>query len=230
MPQATLHCEATSHTIALVAADCELVASATPCLFELLREYPEGANRQDPVSVQALAGNAREILEKLCRQAGVPPMSDLLFKDHPGKPKREIYDALNLYRNCFKHLGDTEETRQEDQQTLDQFDDSKNEYLLYIALRIMSASAKQCRFPCRCFRPGSVQAILSCLAPNTSLRHSSTYFLAFSKCRATNRSVELLLSLFGFPVTQGYSLTQRPSRSLLVIDETGLPKYRHQEW
>jgi hypothetical protein len=89
---------------------------------------------KDPVSVQALAGNAREILEKLCRQANIQPMTEFLFKDHPGKPKKEIYDALNLYRNCFKHLGDTEEIRQEDQRTLDQFDDSKNEYLLFVCV------------------------------------------------------------------------------------------------
>jgi hypothetical protein len=89
---------------------------------------------KDPISVQALAGNAREILEKLCRQAHIQPMTEFLFKDHPDKSKKEIYDAINLYRNCFKHLGDTEEIRQEDQRTLDQFDDSKNEYLLFICV------------------------------------------------------------------------------------------------
>ena len=63
---------------------------------------------KDPVSVQALAGNAREILEDLCRRAGVKPMTELLLQDHPGKPKKDIYAAMNLYRNCFKHLGKTE--------------------------------------------------------------------------------------------------------------------------
>ena len=87
---------------------------------------------KDPVSVQALAGNAREVLEGLCRLASIKPMTELLLQDHPGTPKKDIYAALNLYRNCFKHLGDTEEQRQDDQHTLDQFDDTKNEYLLYI--------------------------------------------------------------------------------------------------
>jgi hypothetical protein len=89
---------------------------------------------KDPVSVQALAGNARELLEDLCRQAGIQPMTELLLQDHPDKPKKDIYAALNLYRNCFKHLGDTEEKRQEDQRTLNQFDDTKNEYLLYVCV------------------------------------------------------------------------------------------------
>jgi len=87
---------------------------------------------KDPVSVQSLAGNARELLEDLCRQAGIEPMTELLLRDHPNKPKKDIYKALNLYRNCFKHLGETAKERQEDQETLDQFDDTKNEYLLYV--------------------------------------------------------------------------------------------------
>jgi hypothetical protein len=89
---------------------------------------------KDPVSVQALAGNAREILEDLCRSAGVRPMTELLLADHPGKPKKDIYAALNLYRNCFKHLGKTQQEREEEQRTLDQFDDTKNDYLLYICV------------------------------------------------------------------------------------------------
>jgi hypothetical protein len=88
----------------------------------------------DPVSVQALAGNARELLESLCRLGGVEPMTELFSRDHPGKPKRDIYAAMNLYRNVFKHLGDTEGQRADDQLTLNQFDDSKNDYLLYVAI------------------------------------------------------------------------------------------------
>lgn len=61
-------------------------------------------------------------------------MTKLLLRDHPGRPKRDIYAALNLYRNCFKHVGDTEAARKDDQLTLDQFDDTKNEYLLYVCV------------------------------------------------------------------------------------------------
>jgi hypothetical protein len=89
---------------------------------------------KDPVSVQALAGNARELLEELCYQAGVEPMTELLLRNHPGKLREDVYDAMNVYRSCFKHLGKTENKRREDQAALDQFDDSLNEYLLYVCV------------------------------------------------------------------------------------------------
>ncbi len=89
---------------------------------------------KDPVSVQALTGNARELLEELCRQACVEPMTELLLRDHPGKLREDIYDAMNVYRSCFKHLAKTENKRREDQAALDQFDDSINEYLLYVCV------------------------------------------------------------------------------------------------
>ena len=41
---------------------------------------------------------------------------------------------LNLYRNCFKHVGKTWEERKDGQAILNQFDDSKNEYLLYVCV------------------------------------------------------------------------------------------------
>jgi hypothetical protein len=109
----------------------------TPLLVarsQLLTAIDLFSNNRDPVSVQALAGNARELLESLCRLGDVEPMTELLLRDHPGKPKRDIYAAMNLYRNVFKHLGDTDDKRNDDQLTLNQFDDAKNDYLLYIAV------------------------------------------------------------------------------------------------
>src|SRR5260370_14319393 len=91
-------------------------------------------NDRDPISVHALAGNAREILESLCRLAAVEPITELFLRDHPHKPKKDIYAALNLYRNCFKHVGKTWEDRKDGQAILNQFDDSKNEYLLYVCV------------------------------------------------------------------------------------------------
>lgn len=79
-------------------------------------------------------GNARELLEELCRQAGVEPMTELLLREHSGKLRENIYDAMNVYRSYFKHLGKTENKRREDQAALDQFDDSLNEYLLYVCV------------------------------------------------------------------------------------------------
>lgn len=91
-------------------------------------------NDRDPFSVHALAGNAREILESLCSLAAVEPITELFLRDHPHKPKRDIYAALNLYRNCFRNVGKTWEERKDGQTILKQFDDSKNEYLLYICV------------------------------------------------------------------------------------------------
>jgi len=91
-------------------------------------------NDRDPISVHALAGNAREILESLCRLAAVEPITELFLRDPPHKPKKEIYAALNRYRNCFKHVGKTWEERKDGQAILNQFDDSKNEYLLYVCV------------------------------------------------------------------------------------------------
>ena len=84
--------------------------------------------------MHALAGNAREILESLCRLAAVEPITELFLRDPPHKPKKEISAALNLYRNCFKHVGKTWEERKDGQAILNQFDDSKNEYLLYVSV------------------------------------------------------------------------------------------------
>src|SRR5450759_3861960 len=75
----------------------------------------------DPISVHTLAGAAREILEGLCRLEGIEPMTDFILKDHPEKSRKDIWNAMNLYRNCFKHLGRTAEERADDQFTLQQF-------------------------------------------------------------------------------------------------------------
>src|ERR1035437_4674844 len=69
----------------------------------------------DPISVHTLAGAAREILEDLCRLKSIEPMTEFILKDHPNKSRRDIYNALNLYRNVFKHLGKTSEERAENQ-------------------------------------------------------------------------------------------------------------------
>jgi hypothetical protein len=89
---------------------------------------------RDPVSVQALGGNAREMLETLCRRNNVEPMTELLLRDQPGTTLRDVYTAANLYRNSFKHVGATEAEIRENQNILDQFDDTKNDYLLYICV------------------------------------------------------------------------------------------------
>jgi len=101
--------------------------------FQLLTAIDLFFEDRDPVSVQGLAGNARELLESLCRLESIEPMTELLVRDHQ-QPKKNIYKALHLYRNCFKHLGKTQAERDDDQITLNQFDDTKNEWLLYICV------------------------------------------------------------------------------------------------
>jgi hypothetical protein len=59
-------------------------------------------NDRDPISVHALAGNAREILESLCRLAAVEPSTELFLRDHPRKPKKDTCAALNLYKSALR--------------------------------------------------------------------------------------------------------------------------------
>jgi hypothetical protein len=106
----------------------------------------------DPVSVQALAGNAREVLEVLCRQGGIEPITELLLRDSPGKERRDVYAAANLYRNCFKHVGGTETTRIENQTILDQFDDTKNDPLLYLCIEDYVRLRKAAPIPFQVFQ------------------------------------------------------------------------------
>jgi hypothetical protein len=91
-------------------------------------------NDRDPISVHVLASNAREILESLCRLAAVEPITELLLRDHPNKPKKDIYTTLNFYRNCFSRVGKTWEERKAEQAILNQFDDNTNDYLLYVCV------------------------------------------------------------------------------------------------
>lgn len=42
----------------------------------------------DPVSVHTLAGAAQEILESLCREAGVDPMHEEVVASHPGRSRK----------------------------------------------------------------------------------------------------------------------------------------------
>ena len=88
----------------------------------------------DPVSVHTLAGAAREMLESLCRLEGIEPMTDFILRDHPNKSRKDIWNAMNLYRNCFKHVGQTSEERANDQAALSQFKETDNEFLLYVCV------------------------------------------------------------------------------------------------
>jgi hypothetical protein len=140
---------------------------------------------KDPVSVQALAGNARELLESLCRQASVQPMTELLIQDHPGRPRKDIYKALNLYRNCFKHLGHTEAMRQDDKLTLDQFDDTKNEYLIYVCVEDYVRLRKAMPIPMQVFQSWFCALHVELL---TSQDQAETFKNIFPRIREMSRT------------------------------------------
>ena len=119
-----------------------VVSSLVVARSQLLTAIDLFFNDRDPISVHALAGNAREILESLCKLTAVEPITELLSRDHPDKPKKDFYAAINLYRNCFKHVGKTWEERKCEQAVLNQFNDSKNEYLLYVRVEDYFAPAR----------------------------------------------------------------------------------------
>ena len=106
-----------------------VVSSLVVARSQLLTAIDLFFNDRDPISVHALAGNAREILESLCKLAAVEPITELLSRDHPDKPKKDFYAAINLYRKC-------------EQAVLNQFNDSKNEYLLYVRVEDYFAPAR----------------------------------------------------------------------------------------
>ena len=109
---------------------CPLVVARS----QLLTAIDLFFNDRDPVSVHVLASNAREILESLCRLAAVEPITELFLRDHPNRPRKDVYAALNPYRSCFNHVGKTWEERKSEQAILNRFDDNKNEYLLYVCV------------------------------------------------------------------------------------------------
>ena len=114
-------------------------------------------NDRDPISVHALAGNAREILESLCRLAAVEPITELFLRDPPHKPKKEIYAALNLYRNCFKHVGKTWEERKDGQAISINSMTAKMNTCFMFVLKTISGFEAHLRSLCRCFTPGFVR-------------------------------------------------------------------------
>lgn len=83
---------------------------------------------QSPVSVQSLAGNAREILELFCRERGAEPFVDHVQREFPERRRAEIYGLINAYRNAFKH------NDRNDDELLSEFDDTKNDHMLFIAI------------------------------------------------------------------------------------------------
>jgi len=122
-------------------------------------------NDRDAVSVHVLASNAREMLESLCRLAAVEPITELFLRDHPNKPKKDVYATLKLYRNCFNRVGKTWEERKTEQAILNQFDDGKNEYLLYVCVENYVRLRGSSPFPMQVFHAWFYALHLDLLGP-----------------------------------------------------------------
>jgi len=122
-------------------------------------------NDRDPISVHALADNAREILESLCKLAAVEPITELLSRDHPGKPKKDFYAAINLYRNCFKRVGKTGKKGNANRQSSINSTTARMNTCFMFALRTTSGSEVHLRFPCRFYTLGFVLSMLIYLPP-----------------------------------------------------------------
>jgi len=140
---------------------CPLVVARS----QLLTAIDIFFNDRDPVSVHVLASNAREMLESLCRLAAVEPIAELFLRDHPNKPKKDVYATLNLYRNCFNRVGKTWEERKSEQAILNQFDDGKNEYLLYVCVENYVRLRGSSPFPMQVFHAWFYALHLDLLGP-----------------------------------------------------------------
>ena len=140
---------------------CPLVVARS----QLLTAIDIFFNDRDPVSVHVLASNAREMLESLCRLAAGEPIAELFLRDHPNKPKKDVYATLNLYRNCFNRVGKTWEERKSEQAILNQFDDGKNEYLLYVCVENYVRLRGSSPFPMQVFHAWFYALHLDLLGP-----------------------------------------------------------------
>ncbi|HYC02493.1 MAG TPA: hypothetical protein VED40_04325 [Azospirillaceae bacterium] len=96
--------------------------------YQLLTAIDLFLNDRDPVSVHTLAGAAREIIEVLCRSAGISPFMDEIRSNFPERSHKSLYETVNLYRNSFKHAG----AGKDDADILSQCSDEANDYLLYV--------------------------------------------------------------------------------------------------
>jgi hypothetical protein len=81
---------------------------------------------KSPVSVQVLAGNAREILASLCNRRGVKSQSQALYERR--QDGHRFWQIVNSFRNAFKHF------REGDEEIFDRFSDSDNDHMLFLAI------------------------------------------------------------------------------------------------
>ena len=103
---------------------------------------------KSPVSVHSLAGNAREILEKICKERGVEAFIDHASDEFPQRKVNELYNIINEYRNCFKH----NDPMREDNASLVNFADDKNDHMLLMAIYDYEKAANRMTIPMQVFQ------------------------------------------------------------------------------
>lgn len=122
-----------------------------------------------PFSIHSLAGNAREILEALCITSAKSPFLEHALKTLPKKSERDIWNAINFYRNAFKHAD-----RNDDEQ-LERFDDAANEHMLFVAIYDYHAYSGRLTIPMQIFQAWYYTAHIDRLAPHAQARYGHTF-------------------------------------------------------
>lgn len=80
------------------------------------------------ISVHSLAGNAREILARLCEIHDKGGFIAHAMREWPDLPRQTLLGIINNFRNCFKHLD------RDDAHALAQFNDFQNDHMLFMAI------------------------------------------------------------------------------------------------
>lgn len=86
----------------------------------------------DPVSVHCLACGGGEVAETLTRRAGEEPFAAHALGVVPDLTARSLREMRNRYWNAFKHALDHSGMERQDEYTIAQFDDEKNDYVLFV--------------------------------------------------------------------------------------------------
>jgi hypothetical protein len=86
----------------------------------------------DPVSVHCLACGGGEVAETLTERAGKNPFSAHAMEVVPDLTRGKLREMRNRYWNAFKHALDHRGVDRQDAATLAEFDDAKNDHVLFI--------------------------------------------------------------------------------------------------
>jgi hypothetical protein len=86
----------------------------------------------DPVSVHCLACGGGEVAETLTQRAGEEPFADHALGVVPDLTRRSLREMRNRYWNAFKHAVDHGGMDRQDEETIANFNDEKNDHVLFV--------------------------------------------------------------------------------------------------